>query len=611
MKSWSMKNMRLLLRLLHYFVPFKKHIALGFLFLLSGLFLSLIQPVISMAIIDEALLKKNVKLLNVLGVAFLVVAVLSYLLGMARQYVFAVIQQKAMLLMRRDLTGHILKLPLRFHNCQNPGYLLSRVDADIGNLAGVMTDRYVQTFVDLLTLIGAALILILLNWKLALLSLAVLPFFTYSVIYFGEKMRTLSWENQERHALVAARLQDLFHSIFIIKVFAREAGELRLLMKSLIKFVRSNLQITRLSLLSNLVMGCIATLAPLSVIWYGGYLVVHDQLSIGKLFAFNMYLAHLFNPLRNIYGIVQSIQASLASLDRIFELFDLPGEESSPSPLRRIVKQEELSGLIEFEDVTFAYRPDQEVLKGISFRVDPHTTVALVGPSGAGKTTIFNLILRLYNTYRGRILIDGIDTRNIDLKTLRTLIRMVPQEPFLFNRSLKDNVRFGSPGASDEEIIRSCTQAHVDQFIKHLPDGYESHIGRQGALLSGGEKQRISIARALVSNPKILLLDEATSFLDSNTEKLVQEAIRDSMKGRTCLVIAHRLSTVLNADKIIVLDQGKIVDQGTHTELYSRCSLYAELCDQQFHPRPAAPSMSLEMAYEEQGTIDSRDRPHR
>lgn len=413
------------------------------------------------------------------------------------------------------------------------------------------------------------------------------------------------------HALVAARLQDLFHSIFIIKVFAREAGELRLLMKSLIKFVRSNLQITRLSLLSNLVMGCIATLAPLSVIWYGGYLVVHDQLSIGKLFAFNMYLAHLFNPLRNIYGIVQSIQASLASLDRIFELFDLPGEESSPSPLRRIMKQEEFSGLIEFEDVTFAYRPDQEVLKGISFRVDPHTTVALVGPSGAGKTTIFNLILRLYNTYRGRILIDGIDTRNIDLKTLRTLIRMVPQEPFLFNRSLKDNVRFGSPGASDEEIIRSCTQAHVDQFIKHLPDGYESHIGRQGALLSGGEKQRISIARALVSNPKILLLDEATSFLDSNTEKLVQEAIRDSMKGRTCLVIAHRLSTVLSADKIIVLDQGKIVDQGTHTELYSRCSLYAELCDQQFHPRPAAPSMSLEMAYEEQGTIDSRDRPHR
>jgi len=334
-------------------------------------------------------------------------------------------------------------------------------------------------------------------------------------------------------------------------------------------------------LASTLSMGCIATLAPLSVIWYGGFQVITGRLSIGSLFAFNMYLVYLFSPLRNIYSTVQSVQASAASLQRVFELFDSPGEDSSVSRGIRLARESQ-AGRIEFKGISFHYRPEQVALSSVWFRVEPNTTVALVGPSGAGKTTVFNLLLRLYDPCEGQILLDGIDIREINLRDLRSLVRVVPQESFLFNRSIKENVRFGAPQASDDQIVLSSVQAHVDEFAMRLPDKYETLVGQRGAMLSAGEKQRVSIARALVSNPKILLLDEATSSLDSNTEAGVQEAIRDSMRGRTCLVIAHRLSTVINADETIVMENGRIIDQGPHDELYSRCRLYSTLCDKQF-----------------------------
>lgn len=593
-ESEPTKSIILIKGFLRRFSPFKARIAVGFVLLLTGLFLSLIQPVISMAIIDEALLRQDVALLNLLGLAFLAAALLSYVVSMYRQYIFAVIQQKVMLKLRQELTSHILHLPLGFHNQQSPGYLMSRVDGDVGNLSGVMTDRYVQTVVDLLTLLGASVILVLLSWKLALLSLAVLPFFACAAIYFGKKVRGLSWENQELHAQVASSLEDLFHSTFIIKAFARERGEIRRLVRRLIRFLRANLRLTRLGLLSNLAMGSIATLAPLAVIWYGGYQVIHQEISIGMLFAFNMYLVYLFNPLRNIYGTIQSVQSSLASLERISQLAKLPREDAAPKGGRRRLRRPAFGACIEFRNVTYSYRPERTVLHDVSFQAEPETVVALVGPSGAGKTTLFNLLLRLYQPQRGGILIDGCDTREIDLNILRTLIRLVPQEPFLFNRSLEANIRFGAPTASRETVAKSCSQAHLTDVIARLPQGLHTRIGQRGSQLSAGEQQRVSIARALVAGPRILLLDEATAFLDSNTEILVQGALRNSMQGRTCLVIAHRLATVRDADKIIVLDEGRIVDQGAHHQLYKHCQLYANLCDKQFQ----APESTVEMALE-------------
>ena len=585
-----MKNVALLRRFLRHFTPFKGTIALGFVLLLVGLGLSLVQPAISMAIIDRALLKKDLHLLNLLGFAFLAVAVLSYLLSMYRQYIFIVIQQKVILKVRRDLAMHVLKLPLSFHNEQSPGYLMARVDADVGNLAGVMTDRYVQTLVDILTLVGAATILMFLNWRLALLAFTVLPPFVWAAFHFGGKVRSLTWDNQERHAQLAATLQDLFHSTFVIKVFAREASEIQQLVRRTIAFVRSNLRITRVGLTSNLVMGTIATLAPLAVIWYGGYQVLRNEMSIGKLFAFNMYLVYLFTPLKNLYGTVQSLQASMASLERIYQLEALPveGANGSSRPPAARPSPAGYRGQIRFEHVSFAYRAGRPVLSDISFDVEPESTVAIVGPSGVGKTTLFHLLLRLYEPQRGRILIDGRDCAQFDIKALRMLLRLVPQESFLFNRSLEDNVGFGAPGASRQAIVQACELAHLHDVIGRLPSGYATSIGQRGSLLSAGERQRVALARALASNPRILLLDEATSSLDANTENLVQEALRSSARGRTCLVIAHRLATVLDADKIIVLDEGRVIDQGMHDALYRRCALYTEVCDRQFRAHEAS-----------------------
>jgi ABC-type bacteriocin/lantibiotic exporter with double-glycine peptidase domain len=588
-----MWNLSLLRRFLRHFAPFKGRIALGFVLLLAGLGLSLIQPLISMAIIDRALLRKDLRLLNFLGFAFLTTAILSYLLGMYRQYIFAVIQQRVMLQVRRDLALHVLKLPLAFHNEQNPGYLMSRVDSDAGNLAGVMTDRYVQTLVDVLTLIGATTILVVLSWKLALLSVAVLPPFVWSAFHFGAKTRTLSRENQERHAQVAASLQDLFNSTFVIKAFACEASEIRQFVRRSIAFVRSNLQITRVGLLSNLVMGTIATMAPLIVIWYGGYQVIKGEMSVGMLFAFNMYLVYLFNPLRSLYGTVQSVQASMASLERIAHLEALQAEGANSASLSAWHRPAVCRGHIRVEHVSFSYRAGQPVLSDVSFEVEPESTVALVGPSGVGKTTIFHLLLRLYEPQGGRTFLDGRDCAQLDLQQLRTRLRLVPQESFLFNRSLEDNVRFGAPGASDQAVRRACELAHLGDVIARLPAGYATCIGQRGSLLSAGERQRVALARALASNPRVLLLDEATSALDASTESLVQEALRSSARGRTCLVIAHRLATVLDADRIIVLNEGQVLDQGTHDELYGRCGLYAEVCDKQFRPFGAPESATV------------------
>lgn len=598
MKPTTRQTAALLVKFLRYFVPYKTGIAAGCAAMLAGLALSLVQPIISKEIIDSALLQHNTRVLNELGIAFLVVAILTYAVSCLRQYYFAIVQQRVMATVRKRMTSHILQLPMAFHDRQNPGYLMARADADVGNLAGVMTDKYVQTLVDAITLIGAVAMLLAMNWRLALLSMASLPPFTWSVLYFGRRMRALSYENQETHAQVAARLQDVFNSTFIIKVFGRETGEVLRLMHDLHAFVRSTMKMTVLGLVCNLSIGCIATLAPLSIIWYGGYEVIQGKLTIGSLFAFNMYVAYLFTPLRNIYATVQSVQASAASLERVFELLDQPGE-STGNELAGAGADLATQPVIEFRHVSFDYQAGRPTLTDISFRAHRGEKIALVGPSGAGKTTLFHLLLRLYDVGDGDILLNGKDLRIIARRSLRRVIRLVPQDACLFNRSVCENVRFGAPGARREEIERSLAQAYMTSCVQDLPDGLETVVGQRGAMLSAGQRQRISIARALVSNPEVLLLDEATAFLDANTEAEVQHAINNSIRGRTCLVIAHRLSTVVNADRIVVIAEGRVVDQGKHAELYSRCPLYASLCNKQFRRA----SSGLEFEEQDQGQV--------
>lgn len=585
------EQMRLALRFLRYFRPHQRQLWLGFLLLLVSLLLSLAQPLLSRSIIDNALLQRNGASLHLLGVVFLAVALLGQIVSAARQYCFLVIQQKVIAAVRKDLSEHLLRLPMSFHDVQNSGYLLARVDADVGNLAGVMTDRYIQAGVDVLMLVGAAIILIVMNWRLALLSMSVLPVFMWAVVYFGERTRAVAWKNQEQHAQLAARLQEMFQATLIIKLFARELSEVRWLMRDLHRFVRTNMHAIRLSLICGVTIGSVAALAPLAVIWYGGYQVIRGELSVGSLFAFNMYLAYLFTPLRNIFSTAQSVQASSASLERVYELFDTPSEDSRGHlPSRSIASADAVR--IELRNVCFGYRNGHDVLHNVSFSVPASATVALVGPSGAGKTSIFNLLLGLYEARAGEILFSGINLHDLTLHELRGQVRAVPQEAYLFNRSIVENVRFGAPHASAEDLLLACNRARVTDFVNQLPQRYDSVVGQRGTCLSGGEKQRLAIARALMSNPEILLLDEPTAFLDSNTEALIQEAITDAMRGRTCLIIAHRLHTVMNADSIVVIEAGRVIDQGTHEELYGRCALYTSLCDKQFRERDSGTALA-------------------
>ncbi len=574
-------------RFARYFKPYRTIIFIGFICILLSLFLNLVQPLISKAIIDKALLQKNTKVLHRLGFLFLGVAVLSYAVSTVRQYLFLYIQQKVILKVRKDLIEHILNLPMSFHNFQNPGYLMARVDSDVGNLSGVMTDKYIQALLDMMMLAAAAGILVVLNWKLALLSLSLLPMFVWSLSYFSRKMNALTKEMQETHAQTASSMQEIFSNVFILRVFMKEKSETRRFLSRLIRFIRCNFKMIRLNLKSNLFMGCLATLAPLAVIWYGGYQTIRGEMSIGSLFAFNMYLAYLFNPMKNIYSTFQSFAASTASLERIYQVFDTPFptrqiDSIDSAPTEEEMKETGTMGFIEFKDVHFSYSPDKPVLNGISFTAAPKEITAIVGMSGAGKTTIFNLLLRLYENASGQILLDGKNIEGLSLNRLRRLIKAVPQDPYLFNRTIAENISFGGSDVYREDIIKAAEIAGVEDFVQRLPHGYDTVIGERGAALSGGEKQRVALARALVSNPKILLLDEATAFLDSKTEYLVHEAVRNASLNRTCIVIAHRLSTVRDADKIIVLDDGKIENTGKHDFLLEKSLRYRELCDKQF-----------------------------
>jgi len=574
----------LILRFLTFFKPYRALIFIGFILLIINLGLNLVQPVISKFLLDDAILKKNLSMLHILGGIFLVSAILSYLISSLRQYIFLYIQQRVILQIRKRLSEHILNLPLSFHNYQNPGYLMSRVDADVGNLSGVMTDTYIQVILDILMLLASAVILFILSWKLALLVILLMPFFLLSLKYFSKKVNEISHKQQETHALSASSLYEIFSSIFPIRLFNQEGKELQKFIKRLSIFTRVNMKMIRLNILSNLAMGSIATLAPLSVIWYGGYQVITGTLSIGSLFAFNMYLVYLFNPMRNIFGAIQSLSVSLASLERIYQIFDIkPLRTDIPivNKTSDFIIDVNLKGLIELQHVTFAYRENHPVINDISLKIEANQNIAFVGQSGAGKSTVFNLLLRLYDNYSGKILLDGIDIQSLNPKKVREVLRLIPQEPYFFNRSIFDNIAYGGKNICKEEIINAARIARAEDFILRLPQKYDTIIGERGITLSGGEKQRIALARALVSNPRILLLDEATSFLDSVTESEVYQAIRDASKSRTCITIAHRLKTVIEADRIYVLNNGRIEDSGKHHELYETCTLYRDLCDKQ------------------------------
>jgi len=443
-------------------------------------------------------------------------------------------------------------------------------------VAGVLKDLFQQG----LTFIAMMGVIFYQNWKLATVAVVVIPLSFFTTVRMGQRLRGLATRGQEKIGDMASALQETLAGIRIVKAFGRENSEAMRFRDSNKAFLRATMKATQVSSLASSHMEVIGVLGVAGIIWYGGYLVIQGTMTPGAFFSFLAAMFMAYTPIRRLAGANNTIQQALSAAERVFQVLDLEDEQDRDGGRKELSP---LTRSLEFRGVTFRYEgSDASALRGIDLSVQAGEVLALVGSSGSGKTTLASLVPRFYDPTEGAILIDGQDIRHCTLRSLRKQIGIVSQDTVLFDETVKNNIAYGRAEATEDEVVEAAKLAYAHEFIERLPDGYNTVIGENGVKLSGGERQRLAIARAILRDPPILILDEATSSLDSESERIVQLAFSNLMKNRTTLVIAHRLSTVQSADRIVVLDQGRIVDSGTHEELLQRAGLYKRLHAIQF-----------------------------
>jgi len=553
-------------RLLGFVRPYRRRMVLAIIALVVGTLLGLVMPLVVRGVIDVGLVERNLALLNrftaLLALVFLTQAFFSFV----NRYNTAFIGERVVADLREQLYSHLLKLSLRFFADRRTGELISRVINDVTTLQAAVTDNLISLLQQGLTLIGGVIFLFWLDWRLTSIILAGIPIVTLTMVYLGRKIRRAATEVQDRLAEAAAVVDESIGGIRIVKSFAREAYEVTRFTAKVEETFAAAMQRVKISAILAPIIGFMAFMSITITLWFGGYEVIQGRLSPGGLIAFLIYTLLVAGPIAAFSGLYSQFQAALGATERIFELLDLqPDIADAPNayPLPPII------GQVRFEHVSFEYDSSLPVLYDVSLTTKPGQVVALVGPSGAGKTTMVNLIPRFYDVSAGCITIDGHDIRQVTSLSLREQMGMVPQETAMFSDTIRENIRYGKLEATQTEIEGAARAANAHEFIVKMPQGYETRVGERGIKLSGGQRQRIAIARAILKDPRILILDEATSSLDSESEQLVQEALERLMKSRTTFVIAHRLSTIINADWILVLEGGRIVEQGTHAELVS------------------------------------------
>jgi subfamily B ATP-binding cassette protein MsbA len=574
-------------RFFAYLRPYTGKLGVIFILLLVVTSFDLSRPYLIGKIIDRITVSNAwVAMLPLLG-AFLFTVVGKAIALLGRNYLIQRTGMRVTCDMRIHVFAHLQKLSLRFYEERHTGRIVSRISSDTSAMHSMVTGASVNLIGDAITILGALVLLLNVNWKLALVTYSVLPFFIYNYSWHRRRLRIESRRHRRNWDRVLSFLNERIASNRLIKAFATEPMENEMFRSRIeADYTNYNRVVWRNTLLS-VAADFLSGLGSLAVLGYGAYLAIHhiDGFTVGKLAAFNFYLGLLYVPITRMVDANVVIQQAATAMEKVFAVLDtqphIPDNDNLP-PLPAV------RGLVEFDNVSFAYRPQQATLSGISFRVEPGEMIALVGPSGAGKSTIITLLCRFYNPTSGRVLIDGQDIREFNVQSLRRQVGIVMQDNILFSGSIADNIKYGRTDASQAEVIAAAQAANAHEFITKLRRGYNSEIGERGVQLSGGQRQRIAIARVILKDPRILILDEATSALDTQSERLIQEALEKLMKQRTSLVIAHRLSTVINADRILVMQAGEIVESGRHEELLRQGGLYQQLHSLQFQKAPTA-----------------------
>jgi len=548
-------------RLLPFLSGFRSKLAIIFFLSLSNTILGLLWPIFSKILIDNVLLARNLRLLWILSSIMIAVTLLSYVLGAINRYYYTSVTARVLFNLREHLFEHLQALPMRFHVRAKVGDLLSRLNTDIAEVQSMLTDAAFSFIANIFTLFAATGFLLWLNWKLFLLSLALVPLQLYGVMKFRPLIVNQTRAVRELNATISSFLVESLSAIKFVKLFVAEKIQLVRLSTLGVAFVKAVTRLEMLSYLGSSASTASTFLGSALVTLYGGYLVIEREMTIGSLIAFSAYQLRAFNPLQALIDLYLRMQRAGVSVDRIFEFLDLPIENDGA---RGGIRLPEVRGEIEFRQVSFSHDPAVPILDDLSFTIPAGGRFTIVGPSGAGKTSIVDLMARLIQPGAGSILLDGQDLQSLDLAWLRNQLVVTGHQAFVYHAPMIENLRYACPDASQEQVIAAARAVGLHDFISSLPGGYETPVGEHGATLSDGQRQRISIARALLKDPKVLVLDEALSALDVVSEAEIRAAVERALPGRTVIMITHRLSSIRQEDHVMVLDQGRVLWSGRY-----------------------------------------------
>jgi ATP-binding cassette subfamily B protein len=619
-KGRARVDRQLLRRVSRYARPYWVSVLLVLVTIVIISLLELIPPLLYRDLIDNVLPNRDVARLGLLALGMIGIPLLSGLIGVGQRYLSARMGEGIIFDLRQELYTHLQRMSLRFFTHTKSGEIISRLNNDVVGAQGAITGTLPNIVTNIVTLASTLVVMVSIEWRLALLSVVVLPLFLLPARRVGRILRNIRRQAMEYNADMSSIIGETLsiNGALLVKTFGRQRQEVQ-------RFRETNRKVRDIGVRRALVgrwfftgLGIASAIGTALIYWVGGHLVLSDAITVGTIVAFAAYLTRLYGPISALSNVQVEFATSMVSFERVFEYVDLPVEiQDRPAA----VELERVSGHVQFERVSFSYLSEDGsgleaptglgkngdepegisdpldsrrleafrlALYDLSFEMQPGQLVALVGPSGAGKTTVTYLLPRLYDPTEGRIVLDGHDLRDVSQESLALQIGMVTQETYLFHDTVRANLLYARPGASQNQLEAACRAANIHDFIASLPEGYDTVVGERGYRLSGGEKQRLAIARVILKDPCILILDEATSHLDSNSEALIQAALEPLLEGRTSLVIAHRLSTILAADKILVLHEGQLVEEGTHAELLAEGGLYAHLYETQFGAEQAA-----------------------